>query len=284
MGIGAGGAAAQSEAGHDAFVGEEEQSGKAEGEEAGARLTTSWLFAAGKPVSRRRSSKSKYCLGWSACIHPMHQAARGSGVWPVSRSVRFAAAARLPGRGYFTVEWAEAGSRAEQSRADRAGRCINNLAAKAPFLPLNLSTFLFSPSSSQCGNIVRCGIREQSCFAGKGAPKSNGNELVRDIFAAAMLVVSRVRLEVSPLWTLSGHNAHKSIEQLHPSLLAVLRLQASSMLSHCSPTGTVPDSVQSCCMKVYSRSAAASTRLHRLIQLAERARATRCSCGSSRRS
>jgi hypothetical protein len=76
-----------------------------------------------------------------------------------------------------------------------------------------------------------------------------------------MLVVSRVRLEVSPLWTLSGHNAHKSIEQLHPSLLAVLRLQASSMLSHCSPTGTVPDSVQSCCMKVYSRSAAASTRL-----------------------
>jgi hypothetical protein len=149
MGIGAGGAAAQVETGHDAFVGGEEQRDSGGGEQAGARLTTSCLQF-GKPVSRRRSSTSKYCLGWSACIHPMHQAARGSGVWPVSRGLRFAAAARLPGRGH--LRWSVAGQK--QDRAHREineHQVINNPAAKATFLLLNLSTLPLSslPRRSQ---------------------------------------------------------------------------------------------------------------------------------------
>jgi hypothetical protein len=112
MGIRAGGATAQGEAGHDAFVGEEEQSGNGGGEE--ARLTTSCVCS--WEASQSKTKLDVEILPWMECVYPMHQAARGSGVWPVSRSVRFAAAARLPGKGYYG---GVGRGRAEQSRQGR---------------------------------------------------------------------------------------------------------------------------------------------------------------------
>ena len=69
------------------------------------------------------------------------------------------------------MEWA--GQVAGQSRAEQSRYSINNLAAKATFLPLN--PFHFSSSLPSAVNVeipFGCGIRQQSYFAGKGAPRA----------------------------------------------------------------------------------------------------------------
>ncbi|PMD13564.1 hypothetical protein NA56DRAFT_711955 [Hyaloscypha hepaticicola] len=120
------------------------------------------LFAVGKPVSRRRSSTSKYCLGRSACIQctgSPWQWGLVSEPWPA-----ICCCSTLASKGAFTVECGRA--EAKTGQVERA-MSINNLAAKATFLLLSLV-----PRRSQCGNIIRCGVRQQSYFAGKGCPNS----------------------------------------------------------------------------------------------------------------
>lgn len=106
MGIGAGGAAA----GHDAFVGGEEQRDSGGGEEAEARLTTS-LFAVGsQSVEDEARSRNIALDGVRVSIQCTRQpVAVGSG--SVSCGLRFAAAARLSRRGHLRWECGRAEER-----------------------------------------------------------------------------------------------------------------------------------------------------------------------------
>jgi hypothetical protein len=183
----------QSEAGHDAFAGEEEERGREEADQVADRLTNVRSLAA----SRGRSSKSKYCLGWSACIqHGAHWVAVGTG------SARWTAICtlqqRLPGRRQLLWEWQEgrAGDSIKTSRLKQIpGIYTTNFPSSLLFSSLRRGQWECSQirHTAACLVLLASAAREQLRWAGPRYPR---------VPRLVVLDVSSVHLEVSPSWTL----------------------------------------------------------------------------------